>query len=57
MVRNDKISGRQARILVIDSDQKSRKAVYTILKEKGYEVDTAENGNEAIAKTQQNTTT
>jgi LmbE family N-acetylglucosaminyl deacetylase/CheY-like chemotaxis protein len=55
MVRTDNKSGRQARILVIDSDENSRKAAYTILKEKGFDVDTTESGTEAIAKTQQNT--
>ena len=41
----------QARILVIDDDETVRKSLEAVLKEDGYEVDVAENGKEAIAKT------
>jgi DNA-binding NtrC family response regulator len=41
----------RARILVVDDDESIRKAISTILEEKGYEVDTAESGREAIEKT------
>jgi two-component system response regulator PilR (NtrC family) len=41
----------RARILVVDDDESIRKAISTILEEKGYEVDTAESGREAIKKT------
>jgi len=40
----------RARILVVDDDQSIRKVLATILEEKGYIVDTAENGKEAIEK-------
>ncbi len=43
--------GERARILVVDDDESIRKAISTILEEKGYEVDTAESGREAIKKT------
>jgi len=43
--------GERARILVVDDDESIRKAISTILEEKGYEVDTAESGREAIEKT------
>jgi DNA-binding NtrC family response regulator len=39
-----------ARILVVDDDESIRKVLATILEEKGYIVDTAENGKEAIEK-------
>jgi len=39
-----------ARILVVDDDESIRKVLATILEEKGYIVDTAENGKEAIQK-------
>ena len=39
-----------ARVLVIDDDESIRKTLATILAEKGYSVDTAENGKEAIRK-------
>jgi len=39
-----------ARILVIDDDESIRKTIATILDEKGYAVDTAENGKDAVAK-------
>lgn len=38
------------RILVVDDDESIRKILATILEEKGYVVDTAENGKEAIEK-------
>jgi len=40
----------QARILIIDDDVTVRKSHEAVLKENGYEVDVAENGKEAIAK-------
>jgi DNA-binding response OmpR family regulator len=40
----------QARILVIDDDETVRRSLEAVLKEDGYEVDVAENGKEAIAK-------
>jgi len=40
----------QARILVIDDDATVRRSLEAVLKEDGYEVDVAENGKEAIAK-------
>jgi len=42
--------GEHTRILVIDDDESIRKTLATILEEKGYSVDTAENGKEAIKK-------
>ena len=42
--------GERARILVVDDDESVRKVLATILEEKGYVVDTAENGKEAIKK-------
>ena len=42
--------GETARILVIDDDESIRKTLATILEEEGYVVDTAENGKEAIKK-------
>jgi len=39
-----------ARILVVDDDESVRKVLATILEEKGYVIDTAENGKEAIEK-------
>jgi len=39
-----------ARILVIDDDETVRRSLEAVLKEDGYEVDVAENGKEAIAK-------
>jgi DNA-binding NtrC family response regulator len=41
---------KQARILVIDDDESVRRSLEAVLKEDGYEVDVAENGKEAIAK-------
>jgi len=43
-----------ARILVVDDDESIRKTIAAILEEKGYVVDTAENGKEAIEKTNVN---
>lgn len=45
--------GERARILIVDDDETIRKVLKTILSEKGYSVDTAECGEEAIAKTNQ----
>jgi DNA-binding NtrC family response regulator len=42
--------GERARILVVDDDESVRKVLAAILEEKGYVVDTAENGKEAIEK-------
>jgi DNA-binding NtrC family response regulator len=42
--------GEHARILVIEDDESIRKTLAIILKERGYSVDTAENGKEAIKK-------
>lgn len=42
--------GERARILVIDDDESIRKVLKTILEEKGYLVDIAKNGREAIKK-------
>lgn len=42
--------GERTRILVIDDDESIRKILSTILGEEGYIVDTAGNGEEAIAK-------
>lgn len=42
--------GEHTRILVVDDDESVRKVLATILEEKGYVVDTAENGKEAIEK-------
>ena len=46
--------GERARILVVDDDETIRKVMSTILKEKGYIVDTAETGKEAIEKSNTN---
>jgi len=43
-----------ARILVVDDDESIRKVLATILEEKGYIVDTVENGKEAIEKSHAN---
>lgn len=40
----------QARILVIDDEESIRKSLAAVLEEKGYIVDTAENGKEAIER-------
>ncbi|MCW3993337.1 MAG: response regulator [Candidatus Bathyarchaeota archaeon] len=42
--------GERARILVVDDNEGIRKVLKTILEEEGYVVDTAENGKEAIEK-------
>jgi DNA-binding NtrC family response regulator len=42
--------GERARILVVDDDEGIRKVLKAILEEEGYVVDTAENGKEAIKK-------
>jgi len=42
----------QARILMIDDDETIRKAIATVLKEKGYIVDTAESGQVAVRKSE-----
>ena len=42
--------GEPARILVVDDDEGIRKTLATILEDQGYVVDTAENGKEAIEK-------
>jgi len=46
--------GERARILVVDDDETIRTVLATILEEKGFTVDTAENGNEGIEKTKTN---
>jgi DNA-binding NtrC family response regulator len=43
-----------SRILVIDDDESIRKTLATILEEKGYKVDTAASGREAIEKSHKN---
>lgn len=43
-----------ARILIVDDDESIRKVLAAVLEEKGYLVDTAETGNEAIQKTRAN---
>jgi len=42
------------KILVIDDDEGIRKVLFSILKDKGYEVDTAKDEEEAIEKTKNN---
>jgi len=42
----------QARILVIDDEESIRKSLAAVLEENGYLVDTAENGREAIKKSE-----
>jgi len=42
--------GEDARILVVDDDESIRKSLAAVLKDEGYAVDTAGNGNEAITK-------
>jgi DNA-binding NtrC family response regulator len=46
--------GENPRILVVDDDEGIRKTLATILKEEGYVVDMAQNGQEAIDKTYKN---
>ena len=43
-----------ARIIVVDDDESIRKVLATIFEENGYTVDTAENGKQAIEKTEKN---
>ena len=43
-----------ARIIVVDDDESIRKVLAIVLEEKGYIVDTAENGKQAIEKTGKN---
>jgi DNA-binding NtrC family response regulator len=45
--------GNPPRILVVDDDESIRTTMKTILEDQGYMVDLAENGYEAIAKTEQ----
>jgi DNA-binding NtrC family response regulator len=40
----------QVRILIVDDDETIRKSITTVLEEKGYLVDTAENGRAAVGK-------
>jgi LmbE family N-acetylglucosaminyl deacetylase/CheY-like chemotaxis protein len=47
------MSTRKSRILVVDDDENILKTVYAILKDEGYDVDSARTGKEAITKTQQ----
>jgi len=42
----------QTRILIIDDDENIRKSISTVLQEKGYLVDTAEDGRAAITKSE-----
>jgi DNA-binding response OmpR family regulator len=46
--------GGPSRILIVDDDEIIRSTLSTILKSEGYSVDTAENGKEAIAKSNVN---
>lgn len=50
---SNETSERQVRILVVDNESRSRAASYSILTGAGYSVDTADNANQAIDKTQQ----
>jgi two-component system response regulator ResD len=43
-----------ARILVVDDDRGIRESLEAVLKEEGYEVDLAENGQQAIQKSKAN---
>ena len=43
--------GEHARIIIVDDDEGIRETLVAILQEEGYQVDTAENGKEAIKKT------
>jgi DNA-binding NtrC family response regulator len=47
--------GEPTRILVVDDDEDIRKTLTTILEDKGYAVDTARNGREAMMKTKSKT--
>jgi DNA-binding response OmpR family regulator len=42
----------QVRILIVDDDETIRKSITTVLEEKGYLADTAENGQAAIRKSE-----
>ncbi len=42
--------GESARILIVDDNESIRKTFATILEDRGYAVDTAENGREAVEK-------
>ena len=44
--------GERTRILIVDDDESIRKTLTTILEDEGYKVDTAENGTQAIQKSQ-----
>jgi len=44
----------KARILIVDDDPTIRRTMAVILQQEGYVVDTAENGEEAIAKSEAN---
>jgi DNA-binding NtrC family response regulator len=44
----------EARILIVDDDESVRKSLIMVLEQKGYSVDTAENGREAIEKSDRN---
>jgi DNA-binding NtrC family response regulator len=46
--------GAQAWILIVDDDPSIRRSISKILEHEGYLVDTAENGKEAIAKSEKN---
>jgi len=46
--------GEKGRILVIDDDEGTRKVVAEALESEGYSVDTANNGKEAVEKSQTN---
>ena len=46
--------GEPARILIVDDDESIRKTIEAILKQEKYIVETAENGREAIKKSQAN---
>ncbi|HVP40392.1 MAG TPA: response regulator [Candidatus Krumholzibacteriaceae bacterium] len=43
--------GEHTRIIIVDDDEGIRETLAAILQEEGYQVDTAENGKEAIEKT------
>ncbi|MCX6659369.1 MAG: hypothetical protein NTX81_03175 [Candidatus Bathyarchaeota archaeon] len=38
----------RARILVIDDDENTRRSLWTVFEEEGYEVDVAARGHEAV---------
>jgi two-component system response regulator ResD len=42
--------GEKARILVVDDEEDIRKVLATILEKEGYIVDTAQNGEEVVEK-------